>query len=307
MLLAPAATPAFAAAPIGASPYVSDPYQRAGREQAAARLVVSQDGRTLVPRRGAFVSAYSPCPNGREGGANVALSSPARIRGDGSFHLVERQGETTLRLRGRFTRRWSARLVVRLRTPGFCRARPVVLKLRHVGDVPFRDCRTHPAETVARTSDSRVFLHRRGAGLFPLERAYGCLYSGDRRFSLGFTDRDGSAAPRLFRLAAPYAGFVQVTCSAACGATVVVRDLRDGETVRRPCCELITDLVLSPSGALAFIEDPPAGPPEVRAVSGASSTVLDSGVGIARTSLRLAGNTLSWRRDGVLRTAPLEQ
>ena len=93
-LFTPAATPAFAAAPIGGSPYVGEPYVLAERDQAAARLVVSRDGKTLVPRRGAFVSAYSRCANGREGGANVALSSPARIRGAGSFRLVERQGET---------------------------------------------------------------------------------------------------------------------------------------------------------------------------------------------------------------------
>ena len=61
------------------------------------------------------MSAHSPCRRergGRDGGANVALTSPAPVRGDGSFRLVERQGDTILRLRGRFTRRWLARLVV---------------------------------------------------------------------------------------------------------------------------------------------------------------------------------------------------
>ena len=95
----------------------------------------------------------------------MALSSPARIRGDGSFRLVERQGETTLRLRGRFTRRWSARLVVRLRTPGFCRARPIVLKLRHVGDVRFATAAPTPLSRSrgARTAGSSCTAGERGS------------------------------------------------------------------------------------------------------------------------------------------------
>jgi hypothetical protein len=48
------------------------------------------------------------------------------------------------------------------------------------------------------------------------------------------------------------------------------------------------------------------GPPEVRAVSGTSPTLLDSGAGIGRSSLRLEGNTLSWVEDGSPRTAPFE-
>ena len=140
-----------------------------------------------------------------------------------------------------------------------------------------------------------------------MERAYGCLHAAGRRFPLGIPDRDGSGGPRLFRLAGPYAGFVQVSCAAACGHSVNVKDLRDGATVRRLCCQLgVTDLVLSPTAAYAFIEAPEGGPAEVRAVSGPSPTLLDSGAGIGRTSLRLEGNTLSWVKDGSPRTAPLE-
>ena len=98
-----------------------------------------------------------------------------------------------------------------------------------------------------------------------------------------------------------------MSCAAACGHSVNVKDLRDGATVRRLCCQLgVTDLVLSPTAAYAFIEAPEGGPAEVRAVSGTSPAVLDSGAGIGRSSLGLEGNTLSWVKDGSPRTAPLE-
>ena len=44
----------------------------------------------------------------------------------------------------------------------------------------------------------------------------------------------------------------------------------------------------------------------MRAVSGPSPTLVDSGAGIGRSSLRLEGNTLSWVKDGSPRTAPFE-
>lgn len=161
LLGAPAASIA-AATPISAGSYYGNGYFGTGDFQnAQALLVVSRDGKSLVLGRGTSASAWSPCRRqrgGEDGGASVALTSSARIRPDGSFRVVERQGTTTLRMRGRFTRSWRVRLVFRIRArpeqprdprrPGFCTAGPSVIRLNHLGAAPFRDCRTHRAETL---------------------------------------------------------------------------------------------------------------------------------------------------------------
>lgn len=322
LLAAPAGQSLAAATPIPAGEYVGSYYDSATEQQASALLSVSRDGKALVPRRGSYVAAYSPClreRGGEDGGSKLLPTSSVRIRSDGSFRLVEHQEGATLRMRGRFTRRWSVRLVVRVRArperprepgrPGFCTAGPSVIRLKHVGEVPFRDCRTHPAETVGRSPEGRVFLHYRRRGVTLLERAYGCLFSTQERFLLGATDREGIGGPTMFELAGPYAGYVFVGCSAACGYTVYVNDLRNGAVVKRlSFLEGVTDLVVSPSGAVAFIENPrfEAVAPEVRIATGASAQVVDSGEGIDLDSLELEGNLVSWIKDGIRRTAPLE-
>lgn len=69
----------------------------------------------------------------------------------------------------------------------------------------------------------------------------------------------------------------------------------------------VTDFVVSPNAAVAVIT--PAGmanTPEVRIVIGDSGEVIDSGEGIDPSSLELEGSVLSWIKDGIRRTAPLE-
>lgn len=232
--------------------------------------------------------------------------------------MVERQGTTTLRMRGRFTRSWRVRLVFRIRArpeqprdprrPGFCTAGPSVINLNHLGVAPFRDCRTHQAETVAQSSEGRVFLHYRRSGPSLLKRAYGCLFSTNERVFIEADDEDG-IWPRQFRLAGPYVGYVVTFCGGiGCSSAFYIKDLRNGVERRLPnLAQGVADFVVSPNAAVAVIT--PAGmanTPEVRIVIGDSGEVIDSGEGIDPSSLELEGSVLSWIKDGIRRTAPLE-
>jgi hypothetical protein len=200
--------------------------------------------------------------------------------------------------------------------PGFCTVRaPGALRLTHYGAVPFRDCRTHPAATVAESADARVFAYRLGNGFYGPTRWYGCLFDVNRQVLLGSTSEEGIGGPSVVRLAGPYAGYVRVGCSAGCGYHVGIKDLRDGNERPGACCWLgVFDLVMNANATFAFIEDPQGDPPpEVRVKDGDFATifgvptrVLDSGTGIDNRSLALNGNTLSWLHDGAWRTAPLE-
>jgi hypothetical protein len=200
------------------------------------------------------------------------------------------------------------------------RAGPTVVQLEHVGLVPFRDCRTHPARTLALSAEGRIFQHRTAGELET--RVYGCLFSTNTRVFLAGQGASGDQFVELFRLGGPYAGWVSIGCSAACGYGVVVRDLRDGSRFRTaPSDGPVGDLVVSSTGAAAFIGvgRSPLTPTEVRVIEPTIATcfpepvsvcwnstrLLDSG-NIDPTSLTLEGGTLSWMKDGALRTAPLE-
>jgi hypothetical protein len=182
------------------------------------------------------------------------------------------------------------------------------MTLHHYGEVPFHDCRTHPARSAAESAEGRVFTHTLGGGFYGPTRAYGCLYAINLRVFLGSTSIEGIGGPEQFQLAGPYVAYVRVACTAACGYHIEVKDLRDGSELPGACCWLgVFDLVLNSNATFAFIEDPPGDPPpEVRVKTGNSTLLLDSGEGIDRTSLSLNGNVLSWIHDGAVRMAPLE-
>ncbi|HET8822352.1 MAG TPA: hypothetical protein VFM57_12450 [Thermoleophilaceae bacterium] len=332
VLLLLQAAGASAATPLAGGAYAGAAYDDRTDQQASGRLLVSRSGRRIAP--GTAVGAWAPCARERgraEVGARLRLTAPAAIRPDGRFRFTERRAGTSIVARGRFRRRWAARLVVSVRKrppnprdrrrPGFCRAGPTVVQLEHVGLVPFRDCRTHPARTLALSAEGRIFQHRT-YGDFDT-RVYGCLFSTDTRVFLGGLSASGDqSVGELFRLGGPYAGWVSIGCAASCGRSVVVTDLRNGARFRRsPSDGAVADLVLSSAGTAAFIA---AGrflgaPTEVRVIEPTivtclpapysvcwnSTRLLDSG-NIDPTSLTLADGTLSWMKDGVLRTAPLE-
>ena len=270
--------------------------------QAYAELVVSRDGKSFVRSGEPYVSVHSPC------GANVPLTSAIRIRPDGSFRTVKRRGRTTLRLHGRFTERWSVRLVIRLR-PGFCKVGPRVLVLKHLGNLPVRNCRTHPAQTVAESPEGRIFVHyRRDQPPGLLTRTFACLFSTNERVPLA-RDTQGLSHSD-YRMAGRFAGYKQGACgpTAYCSVDYHITDLRDGSSATLPeLPEGVTDFVVGANAAVALIRDPPGNivPIEVRVVIGSAATAIDSGEGIDPTSLDLEGNTLRWIKDGVPRTAPL--
>jgi hypothetical protein len=311
-----------AATPIAGDPYVggllgAEDY----REAASARLVVSGDGRHLVPGRRTWVLAFSACRRDiseGSGGAKLRVSARVPIAQDGSFRLVERRGDRTVRARGRFTTPWSARVVIRARArpadprnprrPGFCSAGPSVITLTHVGDVAFRDCRAHPAQTIAEDAAGRIFVHYRARGVYVQPFFYGCLYSSDRRVFLGNPDEELYGGPEYLRIGGTYAAYALNTCRYEPCYDIHVVDLRTGVKIRKACCGFaIFDLVVDANGVLAFIQDPPGdAPPEVRAIDGDSTRLLGSGPGIDRQSLTLDGNVLSWTKDGVVQTAPLD-
>jgi len=327
-----AAGSASAATPFSGGSYSGATYDDRTDEQASGTVLVSRSRRSLAP--GTVVGAWAPCARERgrdDVGARLRLKARAPIDSDGRFRFAERRAGTTIVARGRFTRRWSARLVVSVRTrpphprnrrrPGFCRAGPTVVRLEHVGLVPFRDCATHPARTLALGPNGRVFQHRTEGDLET--RVYGCLFSTNTRVFLGGQGASGDQFVELFRLAGPYVAYVSIGCSAACGYGVVVTDLRSGADFRvAPTDGPVSDLVVTAEGTAAFIAGGPApgSPFEVRVVEPTirsclpppsstcwnSTRLLDSGPGIDTASLSLEGATLSWINDGVTRTAPLE-
>ena len=177
-------------------------------------------------------------------------------------------------------------------------------------------------------------------GFYPY--VFGCLFQTNRRFALG-PDFDAGAPdfdldqpwpewpPEYVenpRLAGRYAAWASVSAySLGIGAgsrevrAIFVRDLRTGLRLRaigraqlysdshQEDNAEVGDLALKDNGSVAWIADASgAGGTrrvEVWAADTGGRRRLDSGPGIARDSLNLRGSTLSWIKDGVVRSAGL--
>ena len=115
------------------------------------------------------------------------------------------------------------------------------------------------------------------------------------------------------RLVGTYAALAQSFCPLGCGFGVQVRDLRNGRQTRDASSPgPVADLELKDNGSVAWISDPSFYPspsePSGRTVwaddLAGHKRLLDSG-NISKPSLTLNGSTLTWRKDGVLRSATL--
>jgi hypothetical protein len=91
---------------------------------------------------------------------------------------------------------------------------------------------------------------------------------------------------------------------------VIVRDLRSGRMLHRlpSMGGFVWDLVVKSDGSVAWIVGAGGQPREYKVVSADKTGIqtLASGVGIAPSSLALAGSTLYWTQNSMPFSAPLE-
>jgi hypothetical protein len=281
-------------------------------------LRVSTSGRWLNPRRSAIwweISGKCGRPFRMRFGSR---RRPVRINRGGGFRFVHRRGNVLFRMRGRFVTKNRAKVRFRYRRerargarPGACDDSSGRLVARRVGLVNFRDCSTYKAKTLLRTPTGRVFRKRTWTGFLRSRVFYACLYSTNKPIRLGEeTHSFESSSFSDFRLVGPYVAYVETgPCALAYCDTLWVRDLRSGRRTKR--LERgqfgVSDPKLKGNGSVAWIE-PSSGrlgiPTSVWAADGIGMRRLDRG-NIDATSLTLDGSTLTWRKDGVLRSATL--
>jgi len=194
-------------------------------------------------------------------------------------------------------------------------------------------CNPTGSRTIAKSRTARVFTSRE-------LKAYGCLYRRGRSFFLDYNeDLQGISGVSL---AGSYAGFeFTVVSSSGNVSEVRVVDLRTGRRKRSlsrtttaggasphpgDTEPVLYDLTVSSSGSVAWIDEvqsfvlcPTQPPPpayqfrtcpgekniEVRALGPGDTSfrVLDSGPGIAKTSLHRRGRSIYWFHDGQRRSA----
>jgi hypothetical protein len=261
-------------------------------------LRISHSGRVLNPRRSVIDRGCAP---------RMHLGSrlhPVRISRGGRFRFVRRRHSFVFRLRGRFVTK--NRATARFR----CARSTHRFVARRVG-LPFRECQTHEAETLLRSSTGRVFRVPKLRPYGWANVAYACLFSANRLVKLGL-DVDGGGTfgelhdRMLFRLAGPYVAYDTQQYDCNCGSTVTVRDLRTGGFTRSLARRYLSNLRLKGNGSVAWIENPgyEGSPSKVWAADTHVLRQLDSG-NISDNSLTLSGSTLTWRKDGVVRSATL--
>lgn len=281
-------------------------------------LRVSNSGRSVRVKTDFVYDCHQRQVSGASG------RRPVPIDRSGRFQYVRRSGRLSISVSGRFHTRNRAIVTFRSRRQPRRRFHRCdgpfrdSVSPKRIRRIPFRDCRTHRAETVLSAPTGRVFwqpLWDDRDGWMTV--AYACLFSVDRRFALG-QDGDDDHDLGAFRLAGPYLGYEEVECvGLGCGHGVVVRDLRDGSVPRSaPTPNVsqeffgpVTDLELKDNASVAWIARPAPYSnevgPSVWASDSAGTRRLDTG-DISLTSLELDGSTLTWDNDGVPRSATLE-
>lgn len=244
-----------------------------------------------------------------------------RISRGGRFRLDKRHGRLRVRLSGRFVSRGHAKIVYSVRkTRSRCVARNQRVGLYLKGQPPFSGCRTQRATNIARGPTGRVFEQDRYVrdGFFP--HVYACLYETNKRFRLGQNYDDEVVDP--VDLAGPYVGYYN--------GSIDVRDLRSGRLLRSVdagavgCgCAFGSNVYAGAIAGLQVKENGSVGwivqerrcqchpgveltPARVYAVDTAGRRLLDAGPGVQADSLKLSGSTLTWIRDGALRSATLD-
>ncbi len=175
-------------------------------------------------------------------------------------------------------------------------------------------CSPTGARSLLTGRDARVFV-RSGS-------VYGCSERSGRRVLLG-TARTCVGAERAgpFALSGELVGYALERCGVDTGAgEVVARRITDGSQLRTapamrgaPGPEsfvTVGSIAVGGDGALAWIAS--ASSPathrqarEVNRTDGSGVSTLDSGPGIDPGSLTLHAATLTWRRGGSIRSAPL--
>lgn len=192
-------------------------------------------------------------------------------------------------------------------------------------------CRPANSQTVTHSRYVRVFTRRvreesnnRGYEI----KAFGCLFSTGRAYSLGLDDVGLNSYASHFRIAGPFVGYALGDYDDFGNQADRVRvvDLRTGKTVHSSRAftgptrggidaeELVTvSLVLKRYGAVAWIgayraEDGDEDLPprfEVHRIDSRGTRLLDSGEAIRPRSLRLRGATITWQNAGRQRHASL--
>jgi hypothetical protein len=302
---------AAAARPLGRALYADD-YCCDG--DATLYLRVSPGGRWLTPSRSVLDWSSGGCSN-----LKLHLGSerrPVRIKPGGGFRFIRRRGHYVFRLRGRFTSRDRAKVRFRYRRePG--RARPTScdddsssLAPRRIVPFHFNDCRSHKAQTLLQAPTGRVFRELRWRPGW-VHLAYACLFSTNHLVELG-TDEEGGGPggdqPDLgtFRLVGPYLAYTDTSNDCDCADDVLVKDLRSGRGRKRLAEHSVTDLELKDNGSVAWIAISALAPVEsVWADDAIGLRRLDSGK-ISKRSLTLSGSTLTWTKDGMMRSATLQ-
>jgi hypothetical protein len=211
------------------------------------------------------------------------------------------------------------------------------------GSTQQRPCRAQGSKTVTRSSTGRIYSERGTKKLYRRKeqgvRFFGCLYSTGRPYVLAFWPDGGAdlGYPHAyeFRIAGRFAAFavMEGSDSGPDGGMVVRRDLKTGAWRRDRHPALMpddphdnpfvageldyrpSDLVVSPSGALAWIvsssyHDDPNGcrdlsPCRVLKTDRDGRAVLDEGGGVRATSLARNGSTVTWISNSQSRSATL--
>lgn len=125
-------------------------------------------------------------------------------------------------------------------------------------------------------------------------------------------EREGESGVQSVRLVRDRVVYEYLACEddGTCDGGVYLWDRRSKPRERRVArlpndsASAATDLVLSGSGAIAFIRFV-GGIPQVTRVDSTGTTVVDEGAGIRAGSLAVAGNRLYWTNGEGARTAPL--
>jgi hypothetical protein len=198
-------------------------------------------------------------------------------------------------------------------------------------------CDARGAETILATKSARVFaVQIRGTNE---ARIYGCLYSRNRRWSLGVeSECQGATQVSGFILAGRFLAYVESFCDLDTASDyVVVKDLRTGQDrFRAPAAggafasegdpsTRVSDLALSRTGSVAWIGEWDANsnraigdPNDNRQVlklevgSPPGGTVLAEGVDIEPGSLGLSARTSAgvsrvyWTKAGAVGTSTLD-
>jgi hypothetical protein len=304
---------AVASRPVAGALYGGD------TSSALVYLRVSTNGRWLNPRRSAIwwdIPGKCGRPFRMRFGSN---RRPVRIKPGGGFRFVHRRGNVLFRMRGRFVSENRAKVKVRYRRErargsqaGTCDESSGRLVARRVGLTNFRDCSTYSARTLLRTPNARVFRKRVWTGFFWSRVFYACLYSTNKPVKLGEQSPPESESSTFsdFRLVGPYVAYVEAfPCALAGCEDLWVRDLRNGRRTKH--LERgqygVWDPKLKDNGSVAWIE--PSSKrlgiqTSVWAADSLGKRRLDRG-NIDANSLTLASSTLTWRKDGVLRSATL--